>query len=331
MSEDPAPLLSVIIPVRDGAWCLDAQLDALAAQDPGIPWELIVCDNGSADGTRALALHRRPTFPAPLRVLDAGAVPGVAFARNAGILAARADRLAICDADDVVGPDWLRGAYEALEHLDVARGPIRRLTDPVDPHAPLLPFASVGPDGFACGNLALRRELALAVGGFDASFTGYGREDYEFFLRVRARGARIGTDERILLHYRISPSPWIFTRKVHASAIADVAIWRRHPDLFPERQSRAYVLREAALLPRELVRAARDGGVRRMARRVVTLGAHARAMLGPPHALPPARLISSMPSVPEVTGESVTGERVTGEPSTGERAIGERVGGPAGG
>ncbi len=59
---------SVLIPTWQGAEFLERVLDRLAAQEPGVPWELFVIDSGSTDGTLAILERRRAGFPVPLRV-----------------------------------------------------------------------------------------------------------------------------------------------------------------------------------------------------------------------------------------------------------------------
>lgn len=287
-----APELTVVIPVRDGAHCIDEQLDALAAQGAPFPWELVVADNGSKDATRAVVERRAASFPVPVRVVDAGCKPGVSHARNTGILAAAAPLIAICDADDRVGPRWLRAARAGLAVHDVVGGPLRRLTEPFDADAPPYGFTSLTEDTVMCCNVALRRDAVLSVGGFDASFRAYGREDFEFTVRLIQAGLDIGYAPELLVYYRTSPSSREMLRKVYLSALADVRVWRRHPEVFPERQGRVYVLREAVRLPAAVVRAARGGGSRRVVRVVTNLAAHARVMLPPRQELPPPELIA---------------------------------------
>lgn len=307
-STGAGPAISVIIPVRNGAATIDQQLDALAAQPFGLPWELVVVDNGSTDATREVVLSRRGRFPADIRVIDAGARPGVSFARNAGILAARADRIAICDSDDVVGPHWLEGAHGALDTYDVAGGPMRRLVEPFDPGSPELGYHSVSDDSVVAGNVAMRRAIVEEVGGFDAAFSSYGREDHEFSVRLWKAGARIGYEPRMLVYYRLTSDQLAFIRKIYRSCKADVMIWRRHPDVYPRHQGRGAVTREAAILPLALVRAARGGGVRRMARVGVSLAAHARVMLPPQEPLGDTMLLHQMTDpTPEVDPLPPTG------------------------
>src|SRR4051812_33344836 len=118
----PAPkLVSVVVPVRNGADTLSGQLRGLAGQTYAGEWEVVVADNGSTDSTRAIAELWRPELP-HLRVVDAGASGGPAAARNRGAAAAEGEFLAFCDADDIVTPDWLASLVEAgLDH-DIVTG-----------------------------------------------------------------------------------------------------------------------------------------------------------------------------------------------------------------
>src|SRR3954470_16489202 len=93
------PRLSVIIPCHNSEATLGAQLSALAAQVCSYSWEAIVADNGSLDGTEALAASFADRIPV-LRVIDASARRGAAYARNAGAAAAKGSAFLFCDADD---------------------------------------------------------------------------------------------------------------------------------------------------------------------------------------------------------------------------------------
>ena len=49
------PLISVVVPVRNGMPWVEEQLQALSMQQVPGDWEVVVADNGSADGTRSCA------------------------------------------------------------------------------------------------------------------------------------------------------------------------------------------------------------------------------------------------------------------------------------
>jgi glycosyltransferase involved in cell wall biosynthesis len=93
---------SVVIPVRNGARYLAESIESVLRQGRD-DMEVIVVENGSTDGSRAVAER----FGIPVRVIDE-AKPGAAHARNAGVALARGEFLAFLDADDV----WVLGKLE---------------------------------------------------------------------------------------------------------------------------------------------------------------------------------------------------------------------------
>jgi hypothetical protein len=119
MSDPAPPAVSVVVPVRNGAATLPALLDALAAQDLDLPWELLVVDNGSRDDTPELVRRH----PVGARLLHESQVGSYA-ARNAGIAEAAAPVLAFTDADCVPEPGWLSAGLAALDGCDLVGGDI---------------------------------------------------------------------------------------------------------------------------------------------------------------------------------------------------------------
>jgi glycosyltransferase involved in cell wall biosynthesis len=91
------PLVSVVVPVRNGERFLGEALDSVLAQDYE-PVELIVVDDGSTDGSGDIAGARGAHV-----IRQEGG--GLAAARNAGLAAAQGELVAFIDADDV----WLPG------------------------------------------------------------------------------------------------------------------------------------------------------------------------------------------------------------------------------
>ena len=93
--------VSVIIPAYNRATLLPFTLDAVLAQVPA-PDEVIVVDDGSTDGTAAVVARYANTVRC-LAIENSGDL----VARNTGLRAARADRVAFCDSDDLWRPGFL--------------------------------------------------------------------------------------------------------------------------------------------------------------------------------------------------------------------------------
>lgn len=203
--------LSVVMPARDAAATIGEALDALIAQEWDRPFEVVVVDNGSCDGSAEIARgyadrHSR------VRVVDASERPGVGHARNVGIGYARSEAIAMCDADDVVGPGWVAAMGTALRDHELVAG--RLDVDLLNPEwlAPsrgraiasgpaeishAFPFASTG-------NIGFRRSLARRVGGFDESLTA--GEDIDFSLRLRQEGVTLTYVPDAVVHVRYQRS-----------------------------------------------------------------------------------------------------------------------------
>lgn len=96
--------VTVVIPAHNARTTIDEQLDALMRQTYDRPFEVLLCDNGSTDGTAAHVTTRPRCEAYELRVIDASAVPGASYARNLGAAVATGEFLAFCDADDKVSP-----------------------------------------------------------------------------------------------------------------------------------------------------------------------------------------------------------------------------------
>lgn len=97
------PMVSVIVPTKDREAELDECLAALFALEyPRNRYEVIVVDDGSTDGTVAVAGR----YPCHLVSNDRNW--GQSYSRNAGARRASGEILAFLDSDCVAEPGWLR-------------------------------------------------------------------------------------------------------------------------------------------------------------------------------------------------------------------------------
>ncbi len=115
-----APAVSVVVPARDEERTLGACLASILAQDAPGRLEVIVVENGSRDGTRAVA-DAFARDDRRVRVIGSEA-RNQAEAMNDGIMAARGDVVARVDAHSRIAPDYLRRVVSALQRHRGAAG-----------------------------------------------------------------------------------------------------------------------------------------------------------------------------------------------------------------
>lgn len=190
----------MIIPALNAEATLGATLAALAAQQGDVTFEVIVVDDGSRDGTAAVAA----AASLPVRVL-AGAGEGPAMARNLGAAAARGRVLAFTDADCVPAADWLAAALQVVRGADLVQGkvlpPPGVAVGPFDRH--LAVHAEYGL--YETANLVVDRALFDRLDGFESILRPRdGKElgeDVWLGWRARRAGARTAfASEAVVFH-----------------------------------------------------------------------------------------------------------------------------------
>lgn len=171
-----APLVSVIMPVRDRAGCVARAIRSVLAQSYH-PIELIVIDDGSRDGTLAVVQG----FGDAVRVIrqEGG---GAYAARNRGLAEARGALIAFVDSDDAWHPDKLAQQVPLFtrDEIGLVFGDVRHVRLPCDDAEPvgLTSFAVAPPSrgrvaaAFAYCNFVptsaavVRRTCLDEIGGF---------------------------------------------------------------------------------------------------------------------------------------------------------------------
>ena len=169
--------LSLIVCTRNRAARLPEFLARIASLEPPAGgWELILVDNASTDATPDLIDRFARSASFPVQCLPAG-VPGLALARNMGLVHARGDILAFTDDDCYPQRDYLRALIDIFdEGRDGFVGGRVVLHDPDDARVCVndggtaidIPPRSFVPAGLIHGaNMAIRRDVLRAVGEFD--------------------------------------------------------------------------------------------------------------------------------------------------------------------
>lgn len=201
--------LSVIIPCYNAAETIATQLKALANQRWAEPWEVIVSDNGSTDESLAIVERNRARLP-DLKIVNASARRGAAYAKNIGARAATGDALVFCDADDEVAPGWVAAIGKALSIDDfvASRFDTKKLNmsliqkyigNPQQNGFQALWYPPYLPHSGGCG-LGVRRSLHETVGGFDESLLAL--EDTDYCIRIQLTGAKLHFVPDAVVHIR---------------------------------------------------------------------------------------------------------------------------------
>jgi len=181
--------VAVVVPVRDGERYLEAALRSLLEQTRP-PDELIVVDDGSRDGSAALAEGLG------VRVLRRPAT-GVAAARNAGVAATTAGLVGFLDADDLAEPRRLELQVAALApDVDAVLG---HSVNFAEQGAERYRFAEGPRPGYNPGSLLIRRAAYEALGGFDESLPS--GEVVDFFSRAAV--LRTSVIDEVVLRRRV--------------------------------------------------------------------------------------------------------------------------------
>jgi glycosyltransferase involved in cell wall biosynthesis len=198
-----SPRLSVIVPAHRAEATLPRTLAALrGGYDPGVPWELIVVDDGSGGAATDEAARLARAHAARLITLDPPP-GGPGRARNAGADVAAGEWLVFVDADVVVHADTLHRLWQAITaHPEVGavfgayddrvadQHVVSRYRNLLHRRVHLLGAGEA--ETFWAGLGAVRRVAFRAVNGFDAPrFPRPQIEDIDLGYRLRDAGTRI--------------------------------------------------------------------------------------------------------------------------------------------
>ncbi|MGN6167548.1 MAG: glycosyltransferase [Solirubrobacteraceae bacterium] len=242
----PSPSVSVVIPTRQRKEALRSALRSLAEQTvPADEYEVVVAVDGATDGTgEMLAAY---SAPFELRVTTS-AGRGRAAACNSALGLARGEILVILDDDMQVVPQFIerhRRHHPPGSRVCVLGSvpvmvdgssplPARYVQAKFDEHFARLadPDHSYVPRDFYTGNASIRSEVLHAVRGFDESFTGYGNEDVELWVRLNAAEVAFRFDEDACAHQHYDKDLAGLARDNVAKGRSAVTLARMHPEVF---------------------------------------------------------------------------------------------------
>lgn len=196
-------LWSVVVPTYNRLPILKKCLAALEKQTITHPYEVLVIDDGSADGTVEFLQANPDRYP-HLRLLTQNHA-AAATARNYGIDAARGEYIAFVDSDIIVNPDYLKAHTATLARGDkfYSYGRIINTSNLEAPDSETVPPIPVFTGAiFDTCNLAIARKWLIQAGKFDTGFFQYGWEDFELGMRIKNLGLqRLTCAGAIVFHY----------------------------------------------------------------------------------------------------------------------------------
>lgn len=205
------PRVSVIIPAYNVAGFIRETLDSVVSQTFD-DYEIIVINDGSSD---TLELEEQIKPYSHLITYLKQSNQGAGAARNAGIRVARGEFVAFLDGDDIWLPNFLS---EQLELIQSGEGHDLVYADAINV-TPMGLSASTNMDvnpsegavtveslinaqcNVITSSVVARRSSIVAVRFFDESFRN--SQDFDLWLRLAKRGARMTYQKRVLVHRRI--------------------------------------------------------------------------------------------------------------------------------
>jgi len=203
---------SIVIATYNREALLRSTLRSLAGLRYAEPWEVVVVDNNSPDGTRTVVEEAAAWFPVPLHYRFERE-QGRSAALNCGLAAASGDILVTTDDDVRVPPDWLSAIDRALERHQCGYigGRVLPMWESPPPRwlerrggrmwavIALLDFGDAPKeftDHAPLGvNMAITRDALTRVGGFNTRVgrkagTLLGQEVRDWCVRARTAGVR---------------------------------------------------------------------------------------------------------------------------------------------
>lgn len=237
MTGEPWPSVGVVLPTRDRPALLRRAVDAVLAQEyPGDLRAVVVFDQSEPESD--LGGQGRVEALANTRT------PGLAGARNTGILALDTDLVAFCDDDDTWLPGKLRAQVEALRTEPAAEFASCGIVVDFDGHSNtrLAGSGAVTYQQLLRSRMVMlhsstfvvrRRALLDGIGLLDETIPGSQNEDWDILLRA-ARRHPIAHVDRPLVRVAWGQASY-FDRQWETKIASLEWMLRRHPDIATSR------------------------------------------------------------------------------------------------
>jgi len=232
------PDLSLIIPTYNGGWVLQRTLEALRGQDaPPERFEVILVDDGSTDGS--VDGLDAPSGPVAVRLIRQ-VNRGRAAARNRGAAEARGRVLLFLDADIWASPGLISAHLKhhagarhigvqgrSVQHPDSLKTVFMRATNLL-PDTTIRRRNNLSPMHVVTRNFSVTTGAFREVGEFDERFVGYGWEDIELGIRLRAAGVTLLYEPAAFAYHHHVQTLQGLLPKLRQLGEGAVYFWRKH-------------------------------------------------------------------------------------------------------
>lgn len=224
----PASKVSVVVTVLNEAKHLRDLLESLVVQEG--PYEVLVVDAGSRDGTLEIARRFEREFPG-FRVLEHPGSRGES--RNAGVAAATGEYVAFIDGDCIANAFWLK-TLRALARGDrIVAGRTIQIGYWAFERLERVELRRRGFDiTFPSSNLLYPRSAFLSLGGFDGRFVT--AEDIDLNFRAVESGLGIAYGEDAVVYHRARDSVSGFLRQAYWNGYGRKQLTLKHGRLWSE-------------------------------------------------------------------------------------------------
>lgn len=204
------PMLSIVIPVYNGAGFVSEAVESIYAQQL-LPeeFEVILIDDGSEDNSHDVCL-KLAAMHSEIIVMRNDVNRGIAATRNIGVVRARGEFLAMLDQDDTWRSDKLAKQFKVLSEnpsVDLVLGmqefhltEINRFPRWFKPE-----WANAPQAGYVFGCMLVKKSTFLNVGLLDDALR-YGSDDVDWFGRAKSMGVKDMVIADVVLDRKIHQS-----------------------------------------------------------------------------------------------------------------------------
>jgi cellulose synthase/poly-beta-1,6-N-acetylglucosamine synthase-like glycosyltransferase len=200
------PMVSVVIPVYNGAKTMRLCLNAVTQQEyPKDRYEIIVVDNNSKDNTPDIAKEYQ------VKLVFEREIQGPHAATNTGVRVAAGEILAFTDSDCVPEPDWLRRLVAPFANENVVatggrieayapKSRVERFLQEMKPLVNNLRLSDSFPVAFLTANCAYRADAFCAAGMFNPNMYTGAEVDLGWRVQLMTKKEAVYVPDAVIYH-----------------------------------------------------------------------------------------------------------------------------------